>query len=99
MISASVRRDESSKFAKGHRAGWFPSVSAGWNMHNEEWFKNPVVSHFKITASYGELGANFLEPYNFDNIAFGPIPYTIGGKRIVVRDRFSKSTHPMKPLM
>lgn len=83
MISASVRRDESSKFAKGHRAGWFPSVSAGWNMHNEEWFKNPVVSHFKITASYGELGANFLEPYNFDNIAFGPIPYTIGGKRIV----------------
>lgn len=83
MISASVRRDESSKFAQKYRAGWFPSVSAGWNMHNEKWFKNPVVSLFKITASYGELGANFLEPYNFDNIAFGPIPYTTGGERIV----------------
>ncbi len=34
LISASVRRDESSKFAKAHRVGWFPSVSAGWNVHN-----------------------------------------------------------------
>ncbi len=83
LLSASVRRDESSKFAKAYRVGWFPSVSAGWNVHNEKWFKNPVVSLLKITASYGELGANFLEPYNFDNIAFGPIPYMSGGERFV----------------
>ena len=83
LISASIRRDESSKFAKDHRIGWFPSVSAGWNIHNEKWFNNPVLSLFKITASYGELGANFLEPYNFDNIAFGPIPYTTGNLRFV----------------
>ncbi len=81
MISATIRRDESSKFAKEYRTGYFPSVSAGWNVHEEKWFKNPVVSHLKLTASYGELGANFLEPYNFDNIAFGPIVYTVAGQR------------------
>lgn len=83
LFSVSVRRDESSKFHKDNRVGYFPAISAGWNVHNEKWFKNKVVSLFKITASYGELGANFLSPYNFDNIAFGPIAYTIGGQRFV----------------
>lgn len=81
LLSASVRRDESSKFHKDYRTGYFPAVSAGWNIHNEKWFNNGIVSLLKVTASYGELGANFLEPYNFDNIAFGPIVYTVGGQR------------------
>ncbi len=83
LLSASIRRDESSKFARGNRVGYFPAVSVGWNIHNEPWFNNRVVSLFKLTASYGELGANFLEPYNFDDIAFGPIPYTVGNIRYV----------------
>jgi TonB-linked SusC/RagA family outer membrane protein len=83
LFSVSVRRDESSKFYKDNRVGYFPAVSAGWNVHNEKWFKNKVMSTLKLTASYGELGANFLEPYNFDDIAFGPIAYTVGGVRYV----------------
>ena len=39
------------------------------------------MSKLKLRASYGELGANFLDPYSFDNIAFGPIPNTFGGIR------------------
>ena len=83
LFSASILRDESSKFYKDNRVGYFPSVSAGWNVHQESWFENPVVSKLKIRGSYGELGANFLDPYNFDPIAFGPIPYTLGGNRYV----------------
>ena len=83
LLSASIRRDESSKFYKDNRVGYFPSVSAGWNVHQESWFENPVVSKLKIRGSYGELGANFLDPYNFDPIASGPIPYTLGGNRYV----------------
>lgn len=83
LLSLSIRRDESSKFHKDNRVGYFPSVSAGWNAHQEKWFQNPVVSKLKIRASYGELGANFLDPYNFDAIAYGPIPYTVGGVRYV----------------
>lgn len=83
LLSLSIRRDESSKFHKDNRVGYFPSVSAGWNVHQEKWFENPVVSKLKIRGSYGELGANFLSPYNFDAVAYGPIPYTFGGERYV----------------
>lgn len=81
LLSASIRRDESSKFHKDYRTGYFPAVSAGWNIHNEKFLQGTAVSLLKLTASYGELGANFLSPYNFDNIAFGPIVYTTGGVR------------------
>lgn len=92
LFSASIRRDESSKFHKDNRVGYFPSISGGWNVHQEGWFENPVVSKLKIRASYGELGANFLAPYNFDAIAYGPIPYTLGGNRYVTgRSAYLKS--------
>lgn len=58
MLSASIRRDGSSKFADGHRWGTFPSASVGWNVMNENFFENAkkVVNEFKIRASYGVLG-------------------------------------------
>lgn len=81
LFSASVRRDESSKFAKEHRVGYFPSVSAGWNIHNEPWFNVPVISKLKLRASYGELGANFIDPYSFLSLAYGPVPTIFNNKR------------------
>lgn len=81
LLSASIRRDESSKFHKDYRTGYFPAVSVGWNIHKERFLEGTAVSNLKLTASYGELGANFLSPYNFDDIAFGPIVYTTGGVR------------------
>ncbi len=83
LLSASIRRDESSKFAKDQRVGYFPSVSVGWNVQEESWFPKQVINKLKLRASYGELGSNFLDPYNFDAIAYGPIPYTFGGTRYV----------------
>lgn len=81
LLSASLRRDESSKFHKDYRTGYFPAASIGWNIHKEKFLQGTIVNNLKFTASYGELGANFLSPYNFDDIAFGPIVYTTGGKR------------------
>lgn len=83
LLSVSLRRDESSKFYKDYRVGYFPSVSAGWNIDKEGFFENTIINKLKVRASYGELGANFLSPYNFDPIAFGPIPYTLGDIRYV----------------
>ena len=60
LVSASIRSDKSSKFAKGNRVGYFPSVSIGWNIHEEEFFNIDWISRMKIRASYGELGANFI---------------------------------------
>lgn len=56
MVQANIRADGSSRFAPGYRWGVFPSVSAGWVMSEEDWFKNDVVNFFKIRASYGQLG-------------------------------------------
>lgn len=58
MLSASIRRDGSSKFAEGHRWGNFSSVSIGWNVMNEKFFEplRKTVNELKVRASYGVLG-------------------------------------------
>lgn len=77
LLSASIRNDKSSKFAKNYRSGWFPSISAGWNIQNEKWFSSDIFSELKIRASYGELGANFIDPYQFNNTLL-PVPSPFG---------------------
>lgn len=60
LFAASVRRDGSSRFAEGHRWGLFPGVSAGWNIHLED-FWSPLrqsLSQFKLRASWGQAGNN-----------------------------------------
>lgn len=83
LLSASIRSDKSSKFAKGYRVGYFPSVSVGWNIHEESFFKVPWISKMKVRASYGELGANFIDPYSFLSLAYGPIPAVFGTNQTV----------------
>jgi TonB-linked SusC/RagA family outer membrane protein len=58
LASVSIRRDGSSKFAKGHKWGSFPSASVGWNMANEEFFSTlrPTVNLLKLRVGYGVLG-------------------------------------------
>ena len=58
MLSVSIRRDGSSKFAKGHKWGNFPSASLGWNVMNEKFFESlkNTVNELKVRASYGVLG-------------------------------------------
>ena len=57
MASATVRADGSSVFARGHRWGIFPSVSAGWIMTNEPWMEGVKGLDFlKLRASWGQNG-------------------------------------------
>ncbi|MGC8802712.1 MAG: SusC/RagA family TonB-linked outer membrane protein, partial [Bacteroidales bacterium] len=58
IISAILRRDGVSKFAPDYRFGYFPSVSGGWNVHNEEFFNVPAISQLKIRASWGRNGSH-----------------------------------------
>ena len=75
MATATLRCDGSSRFAKGHRFGWFPSISAGWVVTNEK-FMEPVLNvmdYFKIRASWGQVGNQnignymYLAPMAFNN--------------------------------
>lgn len=56
MLQANIRSDGSSRFAKGHRWGTFPSISAGWVISEESWFNKSVIDYLKIRGSIGQLG-------------------------------------------
>lgn len=57
MLTATVRRDATSRFAKDVRWGTFPSLALGWRVTEESFLKdNPILSNLKIRASYGVTG-------------------------------------------
>ena len=66
-LTASFRADGSSKFPKGNRWGYFPSVGASWNINREDWLKDKTwVSNAKLRASWGLTGNNrTTTPYDY----------------------------------
>ena len=80
LIEGQFRYDGSSKFAKGHRWGFFPSVSLGWVVSEELWFKKieflKGVDQLKLRASYGEMGDD--SGANYDWVAGYTYPSTSG---------------------
>ena len=83
-----LRTDASTKFAPENYWGTFPSVSAGWVMSEENWFKKafPWIDFFKIRASFGLLGRDNIQPwkwlqlYNIDNKVGGVFGTGIGNR-------------------
>ena len=67
MINVTLRNDGPSKFARGHRHGWFPSVSAGWNISNEKFMESTGkwLEYLKIRASYGKVGNQNIDNYRY----------------------------------
>lgn len=67
MINATLRADGSSKFAKGHRWGYFPSVSAGWTISNEKWMQpvTKVMDFLKLRASWGQVGNQNVSAFQY----------------------------------
>lgn len=66
LIEINGRYDGTSKYKSGKRFGFFPSVSAGWRISEEEWFApaKKYVENLKVRASYGTLG-NQLSGSNY----------------------------------
>ena len=57
MVTATLRADASSRFAKGNRWGYFPSVALGWKLSEEKFLKNSkVLTNLKLRLSYGLTG-------------------------------------------
>jgi TonB-linked SusC/RagA family outer membrane protein len=55
-LEALFRSDSSIKFAPENYRGFFPSVSGGWVLSNEEWFKVPQLDYLKLRAGWGSSG-------------------------------------------
>nr|WP_233168702.1 TonB-dependent receptor [Hymenobacter sp. BT523] len=79
LLSASVRRDASSRFGQEDRAGVFPAVSAGWRISQEPFLQSVgFLSDLKLRASLGYSGNNSIGDYS--SIAtLGITNYTFGG--------------------
>jgi len=78
MATAILRYDGSSNFARGHRWGWFPSISAGWVITNESWMESTRswMDFLKIRASWGQNGNCMIDNfYYLSNIGFSPTSY------------------------
>ena len=84
LVEFNSRYDGTSKFPEGNRFGFFPSVSAGWRISQENFMKPlaPVLSDLKLRASYGSLGnQNVSGNYPYIPL-FGitqQVPYLING--------------------
>ena len=67
LIEVNGRYDLSSRFPKDYRGGFFPSVSAGWNIINESFMKNTshILTGLKIRGSYGTLGNQNVSTYGY----------------------------------
>lgn len=72
FFQATLRSDGSSKFGPNNRFGWFPSISAGWVMSEEDWLKeSKTISFLKVRASWGIVG-NANIPDNLWQGRFSP---------------------------
>lgn len=67
MASVIMRADGSSNFARGHRWGYFPSVSAGWVMTNEPWMAGitKTMNFFKLRGSWGQNGNADISKFQY----------------------------------
>lgn len=87
MATVVLRTDGSSKFARGHRWGYFPSVSAGWVI-TEESFMNDVknwMDFLKIRASWGQNGNQSIPGFQYlSTISFENADYTFGNDKSVI---------------
>ena len=78
MVNATLRADGSSKFAPGNRWGYFPSVSAGWTVSEEDFMKSARswMDFLKLRVSWGQVGnANincwqYLAPVTTTNVNY-----------------------------
>lgn len=76
FLSLTMRYDGSSRFGDNNKFGFFPSVSAAWNINEENFLKNSaVVSDLRLRASWGTTGNDQIG--NFDS----RILYGLGGTR------------------
>lgn len=85
LLSATVRRDGSSRLSANDRWDWFPSVSAGWRIERENFFAvDPsIINLLKIRGSYGELGNENIGEYQYmATMARDNYTYSFGNNKV-----------------
>ncbi len=92
LLTATVRRDASSRFSKDTRWGAFPSVALGWTLTEEPWLKNQkVLSNLKLRASYGVTG----QQEGIGNYNYLPVyTYSVTGAEAFINGQYINTYRP-----
>ncbi|WP_167607711.1 SusC/RagA family TonB-linked outer membrane protein [Maribellus sediminis] len=79
-VTATFRRDGSSRFSPQNQWANFPSVAAAWNVGNESFFQdlNTPITELKIRASYGVLGNQNIGDYQYLGLISSGRNYVVG---------------------
>lgn len=79
LVTATIRRDGSSRFGPEYQWGWFPSASVGWRISNEPFMpQSGIIDNLKLRAGWGQVGNQEIANYAFGsalnalNTEFGP---------------------------
>lgn len=85
LIGLIGRFDGSYKFPKGDRFGFFPSISIGWRLSEEDFFRDNIgfFDELKIRASWGQTGNDRVDPYQFLRTYGIGEGYVMDGKEII----------------
>ncbi len=83
LLTATVRRDGSSRFSEDNRWGLFPSVALGWNIHDESFLSNTdFLNQLKLRASYGitgqQEGIGYYDYISYYNLSSPTARYQLG---------------------
>jgi len=80
LVTATLRRDGSSRFGSNNRWGWFPSASMAWRISQEDFMKGYTwLDDFKLRAGYGITGNQNIGDYSFASV-LQTIQYVFNGQ-------------------
>ena len=95
-LTATLRADGSSRFAKNNKWGWFPSLGASWNVNEEKWLKGVKwIEDLKLRASIGTVGNQEIGDYRFLS-TYAATHYFFGGTKNIAYYRSGLGNDDLK---
>ncbi len=88
LAEANFRTDESSKFGPGNKRAYFPSISMGWRINNEQFMQNiDWINELKIRLSWGNTGSTNIDNFLYRQFFVRSSSDLWGGKPAIVLDQ------------
>ncbi len=81
LLTASLRRDGSSRFGDNYKWGWFPSASLAWRISNEKFFNSRTINDLKLRVGYGSTGNQNIGNYSFASV-LQTVQYNFNGQLV-----------------
>ena len=82
LVTATLRRDGSSRFGNNNKWGWFPSGSVAWRLSEENFMKNiPWINDLKLRLGYGVTGNQNIGNYSFASV-LQTVQYNFNGQSV-----------------